>query len=157
MFTNPSMRKALLSNSKRMFGAKAELAPLPYEINGLEPVLSGHLMEFHYGKHHKTYVTNLNNLVGQAEEALAKNDMAAYVKLSQGIKFNGGGHWNHTFFWESLAPLKSGGGARPDASSELSKMINSQWGDLDKFIGSFSAQTAAIQGSDELEYRTTPN
>ena len=108
------MLRKILTNQKRMFSTsaapKAELAPLPWEISGLEPVISGHLMDFHYNKHHKTYVTNLNNLTEQAHEALAKNDMKKYVSLSQAIKFNGGGHFNHTFFWECLAPLKNGGG-----------------------------------------------
>ncbi len=89
------LKKKAFTQGVRRFGAKVELPPLPYEISGLEPVISGHLMEFHYGKHHQAYVTNLNNFTGQAEEALAKNDLLAYTKLCQAIKFHGGGHFNH--------------------------------------------------------------
>ena len=71
-------------------------------------------MDFHYNKHHKTYVANLNKFTEQAEQALAKDDIKSFVKLTNLIKFNGGGHINHTFFWESLAPIKSGGGQHPD-------------------------------------------
>ena len=78
------------------------LKDLPYEIGALEPVISSQTMEFHYGKHHRGYVNNLNKLMEQAAEAQAKNDMQTYVNLLQGIKFNGGGHLNHEFFWNTL-------------------------------------------------------
>lgn len=61
-------------------------------------------MEFHYGKHHRTYVNNLNKLNEQSAEALAKGDIKKYIDLSSAVKFNGGGHVNHEFFWETLAP-----------------------------------------------------
>ena len=80
----------------------------------------------------------------------------------------GGGNFNHTFFWESLAPMSEGGGSRPDESSDLHKMIKSTWGSIDKFIAYFNNETAAIQGSGwgwlvynkstkHLEYRATAN
>ena len=93
---------------------RVKLKPLPYEIGALEPILSGHQMEFHYGKHHRTYVNNLNTLMEKASEAQAVGDMNRYVDLMQAIKFNGGGHLNHEFFWETLAPISDGGGALPD-------------------------------------------
>ena len=84
---------------------KAVLKPLPYALNGLEPVISENLMSFHYSKHHQTYVNNLNMLTEKAATALANGDHKTHVELSQGIKFNGGGHLNHEFFWESLSSV----------------------------------------------------
>ena len=100
------MRMPVFMVQARNFASfqKAVLKPLPYALNGLEPVISQNLMEYHYGKHHQTYVNNLNALLEQASDALEKGDHQRYVDLSQGIKFNGGGHLNHEFFWESLAP-----------------------------------------------------
>ena len=64
---------------------------------------------------------------------MEKNDIAGYIKLANAIKFNGGGHLNHEFFWESLAPIKQGGGVLPDAGTELRKMIEEEWGSIDLF------------------------
>ena len=112
---------------------RVKLKPLPYEIGALEPVVSGHQMEFHYGKHHRTYVNNLNTLMEKASEAQAVGDMNRYVDLMQAIKFNGGGHLNHEFFWETLAPINEGGGALPDQDTELRDMLEEEWGSIEKF------------------------
>ena len=112
---------------------RVELKSLPYEMGALEPVVTGHQMEFHYGKHHRAYVNNLNTLNVQAAEAMDKNDIGGYIKLANAIKFNGGGHLNHEFFWESLAPIKQGGGVLPDSGTELRKMIEEEWGSIDLF------------------------
>lgn len=110
-----------------------QLKHLPYELGALEPVVSGHLMEFHYGKHHRTYVNNLNTLNCQSAEALEAGNIKKYLELTNAIKFNGGGHLNHEFFWETLAPIKNGGGAQPDKESDLRKMIEAEWGTIEKF------------------------
>ena len=129
----------MLSNfARRRFSApmnppSVALKALPYEMSALEPVITGQQMEFHYSKHHRTYVNNLNTLNQQAAEAMAKNDIAGYIKLANAIKFNGGGHLNHEFFWETLAPIKAGGGALPDAGSDLRKGIEAEWGSFEKF------------------------
>ena len=147
---------------------QVQLKALPYELGALEPVISGHLMEFHYGKHHRTYVNNLNKLNEQSAEALAKGDIKKYIDLSSAVKFNGGGHVNHEFFWETLAPLKEGGGVVPDASSDLRKLIEKEWGSIEEFQKDFNAQTAGVQGSGwgwllynkgtgNLEYKKTQN
>jgi Fe-Mn family superoxide dismutase len=139
---------------------------LPYEIGALEPVVSGHLLEFHYGKHHRTYVNNLNNLLAQEAEALDRNDVKTAVSLSQAIKFNGGGHLNHEFFWESLCPQAES--ELPDESTVLHRYICDAWGTKEKFIEQFNARTASIQGSgwgwlvynkskDTISYRITAN
>jgi Fe-Mn family superoxide dismutase len=135
----------------------------------LEPVLSATLLDYHYNKHHKLYVTKYNEKLEQVEEALAKNNTTKLATLAKDIRFFGGGNYNHTFFWESLAPLKEGGGVRPDESkSELNRLIKNSWGSLDNFITQFNAETAGIQGSgwgwlvynkrtQSLEYRATAN
>ena len=145
-----------------------KLKHLPYELGALEPVVSGHLMEFHYGKHHRAYVNNLNNLNVQSAEALATGDVKKYIELANAVKFNGGGHLNHEFFWDSLAPIKEGGGVLPDEGSQLRKLMEQEWGSFEKFQQTFNAQTAALQGSGWgwllynkgsglLEYRKTLN
>ena len=145
-----------------------KLKHLPYELGALEPVVSGHLMEFHYGKHHRAYVNNLNNLNVQSAEALATGDVKKYIELANAVKFNGGGHLNHEFFWDSLAPIKEGGGVLPDEGSQLRKLMEQEWGSFEKFQQTFNAQTTALQGSGWgwllynkgsglLEYRKTLN
>ena len=75
-------------------------------MGALEPVISGHLMEFHYGKHHRTYVNNLNQLVQQVQEVTELGQVSKMIELQKNIKFNGGGHLNHEFFWDSLCAPK---------------------------------------------------
>ena len=131
----------------RAFSSKVDLPALPWEIEALEPTLSGYLLDFHYNKHHQTYVNNLNNLTQQFGDAQQKNDIDTMVKLAPAIRFNGGGHVNHTFFWNTLAPKGKGGGDRPDSSGEFSKHVHNTWGSFDGLIKDFNARTATIQGS----------
>lgn len=152
----------------RAFSTKMELPPLPWEISSLEPVLSGYLLDYHYNKHHQTYVNNLNNLLQQAGEAKANKDYDSIVKLAPLVRFHGGGHINHTFFWHSLAPKAQGGGERPDEDSEFGKEVQKTWGSFDKLITDFNAKTAPLMGSgwgwvcwnkdlNSLEYKQTYN
>jgi Fe-Mn family superoxide dismutase len=104
-------------------------------------------MEFHYGKHHATYINNLNALSEKAAVALESGDAHTHVDLSQGIKFNGGGHLNHEFFWDSLAPIGSGGGVIPAEGSDLHNGLVHGFGSVENFIKVFSAGTAGVQGS----------
>ena len=122
-----------------------QLPQLPYDFNALEPVISAEIMTLHYDKHHRGYVTNLNKALEQYAEAEKKSDVAAMIALQAAIKFNGGGHVNHSIFWTNLAPKNQGGGTPP--TGPLAKAIDTQWGSLDKFIEDFSAKTIAIQGS----------
>ena len=126
---------------------KVSLKHLPYELGALEPVVSGHLMEFHYGKHHRAYVNNLNMLNEKSAEALATGDIKRYIELTNAVKFNGGGHLNHEFFWDTLAPPKDGGGVIPDEASDLRMMMEAEWGSMQHFTVVFNAQTTAVQGS----------
>jgi len=125
-------------------------------------------MEFHYGKHHLTYVNNLNALSEKAANALESGDAQGHVDLSQAIKFNGGGHLNHEFFWDSLAPIGEGGGVLPEAGSDLHNGLTHGFGSVENFIAHFSANTATVQGSGwgwlaydkvsgDLVFRTTAN
>lgn len=120
-------------------------APLPYDFSALEPVISGEIMELHYEKHHKAYVTNLNKALEQYAEAESKNDIAAMIALQSAIKFNGGGHINHSIFWTNLSPLNKNGGVPPEGP--IAEAIDKKFGSLQNFIDEFSAKTVAIQGS----------
>ena len=137
-------------------------------MDGLEPVISKELMEYHYGKHHATYVANLNGLYEKAASALASADHQAMIDISQAIKFNGGGHLNHEFFWDSLSPIGEDGGKLPAESSDFHKAVCEAFGSFDDMIAHFSANTGAVQGSGwgwlaynktskNLEFRTTFN
>lgn len=128
---------------------KYQLPQLPYDFGDLEPVISAEIMKLHYTKHHQGYVDNLNKAIEQYAEAQTKaeksNSPAELIALQSAIKFNGGGHVNHSIFWTNLAPKNKGGGTPP--SGLLSTAINRDFGSLEKFIEFFSTKTAAIQGS----------
>lgn len=122
-----------------------QLPELPYDFNALVPVISAEIMELHYTKHHKGYVTNLNAALEKYHEAESKNDVAQMIALQSAIKFNGGGHINHSIFWTILAPISKGGGGMP--KGELAKMIERDFGSLDVFKEKFNTMTTGIQGS----------
>ncbi len=123
----------------------AKLPELPYALNALEPVISEEIMNLHYNKHHLTYVNNLNKAIEQYKEAESKGDLNALIALQSAIKFNGGGHINHSIFWTNLSPIDKDGGKAPTGS--LAESIEKQFGSLDKFIEQMSAKAVAIQGS----------
>ncbi len=118
-----------------------ELPPLPYEKNALEPHISAETLEYHYGKHHQTYVNNLNNLVAATEnEGKSLEDI---IKTASGGLFNNAAQvWNHTFYWQSLSP---NGGGNP--SGALGDAINAKWGSADSFKETFSKSAAGNFGS----------
>jgi Fe-Mn family superoxide dismutase len=122
-----------------------QLPALPYDFNALEPVISAEIMELHYSKHHKAYVTNLNAALEKYLEAEHRQDVAAMIALQSAIKFNGGGHVNHSIFWTLLAPPSKGGHQMP--RGELAKMIDRDFGSFDVFKEKFTAASVAIQGS----------
>ncbi len=122
------------------------LPPLPYAEGALAPVISAHTVGFHYGKHHRAYVDNLNNLVkGTAFEgaALEKIIRDAAGKPDQAGVFNNAAQiWNHTFYWNSLGPH---GGGKP--SGRLAAMIDSDLGGFDSFRKELAATTVSQFGS----------
>ena len=122
------------------------LPPLPYTKNALAPHISEQTLEFHYGKHHQTYVTNLNNLVqGTENESKSLEDL---IKLSSakadmvGIFNNAAQVWNHTFFWNCMKP--NGGGA---PASVLETKINASFGSYEKFAADFKQAALTQFGS----------
>ncbi len=125
--------------------APYKLPELPYDFNALEPVISAEIMQLHYTKHHQTYVNNLNAALEKYHEAEAKGDLAAMISLQQAIKFNGGGHVNHSIFWTNLAPPSKGGGEAP--KGHLLEAIQRDFGTFETFVEKLSAQAVAIQGS----------
>ncbi|AYR19017.1 superoxide dismutase [Fe] [Alcaligenes faecalis] len=117
------------------------LPALPYELNALEPHISKETLEFHYGKHHQAYVTNLNNLVAGTE--LENASLEDVVKKSSGGVFNNAAQvWNHTFYWNSLSP--NGGGA---PTGKLADAINAKWGSFDAFKEAFTKSAVGNFGS----------
>ncbi len=124
---------------------KFELPALPYEFGDLEPTISAEIMMLHYTKHHNAYVTNLNKALEQYAEAEMRNDLPAMIALEPAIRFNGGGHINHSIFWTNLAPVSKGGGTPP--KGPLADAINTHFGSLQRFIDEMNAKTGAIQGS----------
>jgi Fe-Mn family superoxide dismutase len=121
------------------------LPDLPYDYNALEPVISAEIMQLHHKKHHQAYVTNLNTALQKYHEAESKNDLATMIATQQAIRFNGGGHINHSIFWTNLAPVGKGGGEMVKGS--LQQALQKDFGSLETFIEKFNALTVAIQGS----------
>ncbi len=118
-----------------------ELPPLPYEKDALEPHISKETIEFHYGKHHQTYVTNLNNLVPGTE--FEGKSLEAIIKSSSGGVFNNAAQiWNHTFYWHCLSP--NGGG---EPTGALAKAINDTFGSFAAFKDQFSKTAITTFGS----------
>nr|QBO71396.1 superoxide dismutase 2 [Pleurotus ostreatus] len=122
------------------------LPPLPYAYDALEPFISKEIMTLHHTKHHQTYVNSLN----AAEAAYAKaSTPKERIALQAALKFNGGGHINHSLFWTNLAPSKSEGKGNGGvlAAGPLSDAIVRAFGTLDNLKKEFNATTAGIQGS----------
>lgn len=118
------------------------LPPLPYAYDALEPHICKEIMELHHTKHHQTYVNGLN----AAEEAYAKtDDVKQKVSLQSALKFNGGGHINHSLFWKNLSPASQDGGKLNDGI--LKEQIIKHFGSIEGFKKAFNTTTAAIQGS----------
>ncbi|HTZ78667.1 MAG TPA: superoxide dismutase [Stellaceae bacterium] len=142
-----------------------ELPSLPYDKSALEPVMSAKTLEFHHGKHHQAYVTNLNNLI--KDTPLASQSLEEIIKASAkdeskaGIFNNSAQVWNHTFFWSSMKP--NGGGA---PSGDVAQAITKFFGGLDKFkeqfktaaVGQFGSGWAwLVADKGELKIVKTPN
>ena len=121
----------------------ATLPDLDYDYGALEPFLSGQIMELHHSKHHQTYVNNLNQLMEKQADAAAKGDTEALIQLQPGIKFNGGGHVNHTIFWTNLCAAKD---FEPPVG-ELAAKIDADFGSLEALQAKMNGDSAAVQGS----------
>ncbi|MGC6328930.1 superoxide dismutase [Rhizorhabdus sp. FW153] len=122
------------------------LAPLPYAANALEPAIDAQTMIIHHDKHHQAYVDNLNKVVA-ADPALSGQTLEQLVAragtLPAAVRNNAGGHWNHNFFWTTMAPPAEAG----QPSAELTRAITAQFGSLDAFKAQFKAAGTARFGS----------
>lgn len=121
------------------------LPELPYDYDALEPVISVEIMELHHRKHHQGYVNNLNDALVELDQIKEQQDLTGLIALDPVLRFNGGGHINHSLFWEMLAPIDQGGGVGP--KYELLKLIEHFWGTFDHFLKVFTGFAATIQGS----------
>jgi len=117
------------------------LPALPYAMDALAPHISKETLEFHYGKHHQTYVTNLNNLIKGTEfESASLEDI---VRKSSGGVFNNAAQvWNHTFYWHCLAPNAGG-----QPTGALAAAINAKWGSFEAFKDAFTKSALGNFGS----------
>jgi Fe-Mn family superoxide dismutase len=128
------------------------LPNLPYAFDALEPVIDAKTMEIHHGKHHNAYVTNVNkalegkpNLESKSVEELISNLTAVPDDIRGAVRNNGGGHYNHTFFWSLMAPKGNGGGGEP--TGELAAAITSDLGGFAKFKEDFGKAGVGRFGS----------
>lgn len=141
------------------------LPPLPYAYDALEPAIDRETMTFHHDKHHQAYVDNLNKAV-DADPALQGKSLeemfAGMSKLPKAVRNNGGGHWNHSLFWELMAPH----GQTGEPSAELAAAIDRDLGGFEKFQADFNAAGAGQFGSGwawlivqdgKLKITSTPN
>ena len=118
-----------------------KLDALPYDMDALAPHISRETLEFHYGKHHQAYATNLNNLIKGTEfENFSLEDI---IRKSSGVIFNNAAQiWNHTFYWKSLSPA---GGGKP--SGALAAAIERKWGSSEAFQEAFTKSAIGNFGS----------
>lgn len=143
-----------------------ELPELDYAYDALEPTIDKETMEIHYSRHHNTYVTNLNNAVEGTEfenkslEELVKDIDSLPEDIRTAVRNNGGGHYNHSLFWQLLTPEQK------DVPAELKEAIEDKFGSLDSFKEKFEAAAASrfgsgwawlVVGNDGLEIISTPN
>jgi Fe-Mn family superoxide dismutase len=129
------------SHSQRMMPMAFTLPPLPYEKSALAPHISGETLDYHYGKHHQAYVTNLNKLVeGKPEASKSLEDII--VSSEGGIFNNAAQIWNHDFYWKSMKP---NGGGQP--SGDLAAAITRDFGSFEKFAEEFTAAATTQFGS----------
>ncbi|CAF4929331.1 unnamed protein product [Pieris macdunnoughi] len=120
---------------------KHTLPDLPYEYSALEPVISREIMSLHHSKHHATYVNNLNAAEEKLAQAQAKGDIQTVITLAPALKFNGGGHINHTIFWQNLSPK----GGKP--SDALVQAIEKDFGSMENMKNQLAASSVGVQGS----------
>jgi superoxide dismutase, Fe-Mn family len=144
------------------------LPALPYAFDALEPHIDAQTMQIHHGKHHQAYVNNLNaaiekapELAGKSLDDLMKGINSVPEAVRTAVRNNGGGHWNHTFFWESMGP-KTGG----EPTGKVGDAIKSSFGDFAKMKEQFAAAAAGRFGSGwawlvsdggKLSITSTPN
>ncbi|KAM0354270.1 hypothetical protein ACHAPU_001314 [Fusarium lateritium] len=147
---DPNQAYTALPDNVHSFSAMSvgsySLPALPYAYDALEPSISAQIMELHHSKHHQAYVTNLNAALKTYATATSTNDIAGQIALQSAIKFNGGGHINHSLFWENLAPSSSSD-SKPTSAPTLSAEISKTWGSIEAFQEAFKKTLLGLQGS----------
>lgn len=119
------------------------LPALPYAFDALEPHIDARTMEIHHGKHHNAYVSNLNNAIAGTElEGKSLEELMKVAGSNAAVRNNGGGHWNHSLFWQVISP--NGGGA---PSGELAAAIDAKFGSFEAFKETFNKAAATRFGS----------
>nr|QBH73415.1 manganese-iron superoxide dismutase [Franklinothrips vespiformis] len=145
-----SLRNSVLTCARRsmklgmitsLSANKHTLPELPYEYNALEPVISRDIMTLHHQKHHAAYVTNYNAALERLQAAISKNDISGQLNVQKDLIFNGGGHINHSIFWQNLTPDTT----EPDA--KLCAAINARFGSFENFKTALVATAVGVQGS----------
>ena len=120
-----------------------QLPSLPYALDALEPHIDARTMEIHHGKHHNAYVTNLNAAIAGTElEGKSLEELMKVAGSNAAVRNNGGGHWNHSLFWQILSPA---GGGLP--TGELAAAIDAKFGSFDSFKETFNKAGATRFGS----------
>jgi len=114
------------------------------KTQALEPYINTEIMKLHHSKHHQTYVNGFNAAEEKLQGAFKSNDLTEQLALQNALKFNGGGHINHTLFWQNLAPKGKGGGSLPKGA--LASAIDKEFGSFDEFIKKFNTAAAGVQG-----------
>jgi Fe-Mn family superoxide dismutase len=104
-------------------------------------------MDLHYNRHHQAYITNLNNALSSQAEAFSGSNLLKQLELQSAIRFNAGGHVNHTLFWEGLSPKSTGDSNIGTSAPQLNQAINQRWKSFENFKAAFEATALAIQGS----------
>lgn len=132
---------ASINSFHQQIKSKHTLPDLPYDYNALEPTISAEIMKLHHTKHHATYVNNLNVAEQKLADALHKNDTTAIIQMQNVIKFNGGGHLNHSIFWNNLSP--SGG----ELDGNLKSVIEKSFSSVDIMKEKLSQAAVGVQGS----------
>lgn len=140
-----------------------ELLPLPYAFDALEPHIDAETMQIHHDKHHQAYVNNLNGAIkGTPNEGKSLEELVKVAgTISPAVRNNGGGHWNHSFFWEIIGPNAGG-----EPQGAIADAIKSTFGSFEEFKEKFNAAGATRFGSGwawlivkdgKLEVTSTPN
>ncbi len=165
-FYTPTVKAAINKINQLSNDGLFVLPKLPYSYAALEPHIDAQTMEIHYTKHHQAYVNNLNaaiakeaSLKGKSVEDLIANTNKLPESVKTAVRNNGGGHWNHSFFWQILKP-----GTNP--SAKVTALINKNFGSMDEFKKQFEKAAATQFGSgwawlvkqgDKLVVTSTPN
>jgi superoxide dismutase, Fe-Mn family len=134
--------RPLAATHKEVPMARYVLPDLEYDFGALEPHISGHIMELHHGKHHKTYVDKANETLEHMDEARQKKDFSRIASLEKALAFNLSGHVLHSVFWKNMRPK---GGDRP--KGELAHAIERDFGGFETFKAQLTEVSATVMGS----------